>query len=500
MLNKIKGNINLKKDIHVQNCKFEIICFSVITLFSYLWWIINFNQYANYQNIKGQETLLSMFVFISIIFFSYFLILFNDRNEIRNIELFISIVLALIVRLVLGILFYGHPIDINCYLAWMNAAANDLFNIYEKEMFIDYLPGYLIALSLFKKISVMLSLNVPDILIVKLPNIISDIILGLLVIKIKRKMQLNIYRKDILILLFNPLFIILSAIWGQSDSFVIMLFALVLYCLLFNFDILAGFTIAYLFFTKPQFALYFILIVIYWLFNILKKTQIKQMYSQIFAFFVTSFLMYLVFMPNREILWLIKLFWKIANEYPYYSVNAFNIYFVFNLNWVKIKDKFNYLGYILLVTIYFLILISIVTVNSKKNCRDERINIFKTILRGGLIISVFSFSCMPSMHERYLIFGTLFLMLLYVIENSVEYLLKLLILSLLSFMNIAKVLLLSFSNNYFIYRDYSNMLVALFIIIFMLLTFYYLFSEIVFEKVKMYLPYILKYTKFKKTD
>lgn len=57
---------------------------------------------------------------------------------------------SIFVRLALGRAVSGHPIDVNCFKAWMNIVSNDMFNIYEKNIFIDYLPGYLIVLALFK--------------------------------------------------------------------------------------------------------------------------------------------------------------------------------------------------------------------------------------------------------------------------------------------------------------------------------------------------------------
>ncbi|WAM32323.1 hypothetical protein [Caldicellulosiruptor naganoensis] len=435
-----------------------IITYSIlITILPLGWWMANFGE-VMFKSRQPNRIIVSIITIIGIIFYSYYLNFCNNKSQISRIEFIWMLFTAFFVRLALGGAISGHPIDVNCFKAWMNIASTDMFNIYEKNIFIDYLPGYLIILALFKNIASIVHSTISEDLLIKLPNILADIAIGVMVLGLKQKCGSRPTREESTIILFNPALILLSSLWGQSDSFVSMLLVMLFVSLVYNAHILAGCLAAYLLFTKPQFILYFPLIALYWVYNLWLRNRTVDIIKQIISFSIVSGGLYFLFMPHKEILWLPKFFIKIAGEYPYYTVNAFNIYYAGGLNWVKTGGMYNCINMIVLAIAYILVLAQIGVRLEKPS--DHLIQL-RYLLQGGFIVGLLSYNLMTGMHERYSIFAWLFCLMVYVLINDIRWLRISMIISLLTFLNISKVLDLSLSNIYFVQRDLSNFIVAI---------------------------------------
>ncbi|WP_231503336.1 hypothetical protein [Caldicellulosiruptor bescii] len=435
-----------------------IIIYSIlITILPLGWWMANFGE-VMFKSRQPNRIIVSIITISGIIFYSYYLNFYNNKSQISRTEFIWMLFTAFFVRLALGGAISGHPIDVNCFKTWMNIASPDIFNIYEKNIFIDYLPGYLIILALFKYIASVVHCTISEDLLIKLPNILADIAIGVMVLGLKQKCGSRPTREESTIILFNPALILLSSLWGQSDSFVLMLLVMLFVGLVYNTYILAGCVTAYLLFTKPQFILYFPLIALYWVYNLWLRNRTVDIIKQIISFCVVSGVLYFLFMPHKEILWLLKFFIKIAGEYPYYTVNAFNIYYAGGLNWVKTGGMYDYINMIALAIAYILVLAQIGVRLEKP--RDHLIQV-RYLLQGGFLVGLLSYNLMTGMHERYSIFAWLFCLMVYVLINDIRWLRISMIISLLTFLNISKVLDLSLSNIYFVQRDLSNFIVAI---------------------------------------
>ncbi|WP_237699131.1 hypothetical protein [Caldicellulosiruptor kronotskyensis] len=435
-----------------------IIIYSIlITILPLGWWMANFGE-VMFKSRQPNRIIVSIITISGIIFYSYYLNFYNNKSQISRTEFIWMLFTAFFVRLALGGAISGHPIDVNCFKAWMNIASTDMFNIYEKNIFIDYLPGYLIILALFKYIASGVHCTISEDLLIKLPNILADIAIGVMVLGLKQKCGSRPTREESTIILFNPALILLSSLWGQSDSFVLMLLVMLFVSLVYNTYILTGCVTAYLLFTKPQFILYFPLIALYWVYNLWLRNRTVDIIKQIISFSVLSGVLYFLFTPHKEILWLPKFFIKIAGEYPYYTVNAFNIYYAGGLNWVKTGGMYDYINMIALAIAYILVLAQIGVRLEKP--RDHLIQV-RYLLQGGFLVGLLSYNLMTGMHERYSIFAWLFCLMVYVLINDIRWLRISMIISLLTFLNISKVLDLSLSNIYFVQRDLSNFIVAI---------------------------------------
>lgn len=450
----------------------------LITMLSLGWWMANFRGLL-FKEKSPERIIVGIVTFFGVIFYSYYILFCNNKSKISKIEYLWMLTIAFFVRIVLASLITGHPIDVNCFKVWMSITSTDILNIYEKNVFIDYLPGYLIILAGFKNIASITKITISEDLLIKLPNILADIAIGIMVLNLKQKCGSQPTREESAIILFNPVLILLSSIWGQSDSFVAMLLVLLFICLVYNVHILAGIVVAYLLFTKPQFILFFPLIALYWVYNLLIRNNIANIIKQMISFSIISCGLYFLFMPHKDILWLPKFFIKIAGEYPYYTVNAFNIYYAGGLNWIKTGSMNNAINIIVLTVAYVLFFVQ---VGFKLKVSKDYLLQLRYLTQGAFVVGLLSFNLMTGMHERYLIFAWLFCLILYALINDLQWLRISLILSLLIFLNISKVLDLSLVNNYYVERDFSNSLVTIVNIVILSISLYIMGRDILKNK------------------
>jgi len=142
--------------------------------------------------------------------------------------------LALAIRLVLARISEGLWFDVTLFRAWSNRLAQfGLAGFYAPtpEYVVDYPPGYLYVLLALGKASRALLGQAPPIILLKLPAIISDLLVGALAMLLAVRITPPDVSRDIPVramtaaaILFNPGLLLVSAVWGQVDS-VLALFA-----------------------------------------------------------------------------------------------------------------------------------------------------------------------------------------------------------------------------------------------------------------------------------
>lgn len=252
----------------------------------------------------------------------------------------------------------GFKIDMDDWFFWSIRLSHfDFPGFYSKNIFTDYSPGYLYILSFLAFLKNLLA--IPDdifYLLLKTPAIISDLLISLIVyIQIKKYAGGQNAFFALIAILFNPVMIFNSSIWGQVDS-VLFLFLLIAIYYLRNKSLAlssAMFGIAFL--IKPQ-ALAILPIYILYLFrNFTKQNLIKI----ILPFFLVISILSWPFFPNKLMLGLFQHVINTANEYPYTSVNAYNIWGIVGF-WIpdnKLWNSISYQtwGYILLANYWILV-------------------------------------------------------------------------------------------------------------------------------------------------
>ncbi len=155
-----------------------------------------------------------------------------DRNMLaahtswRGIGRQILIVMAigLVFRLIMaygidGLRGSGFDSDLKLFRYWAsNLGQQGPFGFYDRGFFADYTPGYLYALWLVGLVGQVAG-GVGD--LIKLPAIVTDIALGLVVYRMALDLGTTERRATIAaaVVIFNPISWFDSTIWGQVDSF-----------------------------------------------------------------------------------------------------------------------------------------------------------------------------------------------------------------------------------------------------------------------------------------
>lgn len=240
-------------------------------------------------------------------------------------------------------------LDHGTFVAWSASLFENGFSAFYNN-WSDYLPGYPYVLWVLGKIN---AFNiVPQVLLFKLPAILSDLISGYLIYRILRESKgTKLALIGVCIYIFNPAIFANSALWGQVDSFIALFSILSIYLLPDNF-ILSAVSLSIGTLIKPQVAFLVPLI-------ILIMIRYKFSFKKILAYgFVGLFIFILMFLPFKNepnlFNFIISRLTLSANQYPYTSVNVFNFWGLFG-QWKPDNYYFQFGGYItFLVSFAFL--------------------------------------------------------------------------------------------------------------------------------------------------
>lgn len=350
-----------------------------------------------------------------------------------------SSLILLIILLGLGIrlLFMFSPafkIDIGDFFSWairLNEVGFSKF--YSSNFFSDYPPGYLYILNILGLFKAFFHLSDNFFyLLLKLPSIIAEVVLSLLVYTdIKNSISKNYGLFAAAFVLFNPAFIFNSSVWGQIDGILALLLYLSVYLLKRNIFVFSSISLGLAFLVKPQAVVIFPLFFL----EFIKNFSIDKTLKLIFPFISTVFLLSAIFFPNDLLMGPIKLILSTANQYQYSSLFAYNFWGVIGF-WIPDKNIWNGLsyqswGFIL----YALYLITVGYFYLKRKISFYTLALLTTI----------SFYFLPTrIHERYLYPALFFLIITAATIKSRFLFILTILLSLLHFLNL-----------YFVYIYYN---------------------------------------------
>ncbi len=369
-------------------------------------------------------------------------ILGGDNSGRRTGMLVVVLIFAFIVRIYIGLMISGYPSDMACWTGWSSAAAGKgFFEVYSDMSFMDYPPGYIYILHILGSIGNLMKIDCGTEaynLLMKIPSIISDIIMAWILYRLCAKKLLFTLG---LILAFayvmNPLIILDSAGWGQIDAILTLAIAGYLIAL-YRKNILG----ASLFFTvglliKPQ-MLFFgpVLAVIF-----IKYISDRGWGQAIKAFFISVFssvalfaLAVFPFTGDKPWYWIFEKYLGTIGSYNYITLNSANVFGLFGLNWVPTDTVklglslgvWGIIGIVSTVVLYFVLGF----INRGKK------NIF--ILTVMLMTGIYAFGL--KMHERYLFPVIAILIIAYIYDNKKSILAMFSVLSVAVFINTAQVL------------------------------------------------------------
>ncbi len=264
---------------------------------------------------------------------------------------------AFVIRLFIAYSVFGYHTDINCFSSWgERMLAEGPADFYSEGYFCDYPPVYMLVLGIVAAVRNVLGIpyhSAAHVLLIKLIPIMFDILLAVMVyIFTNRRAGTKAALLSGLICALNPAAIIDSAAWGQIDSvFVLMtVLAAVLMCERKYHFALPLITIAV--FTKPQTLLFGPLGLFAIGYDIIRgltnreerSETIKSLIRACIGIAVSCVLLAaaaLIFHIDgtNPFVWVYDLFFNTLNGYSYITINAFNLYELLGLNWVKLEVR-----------------------------------------------------------------------------------------------------------------------------------------------------------------
>ena len=331
--------------------------------------------------------------------------------------LILVVLLAVLLRAIVATVFTGYSSDISCFKGWAIAAyEGGPANFYTSGMFADYPPGYMAVLWALGAIRDVFQIDANSALftlIIKLPSILAEVGLAVLAYRIgARRVDRTFGLLCAAFLLFNPAMFFNSSVWGQIDAVLTLFIALALWFLVREQYIPAAAMYALAVIFKPQAIMFAPVVGLAFLYSLFKKeTRLKAAIGIIGGIAAGAAVLAAFILPftgSQPITWIIGKYMGTIQYYNYASINAFNVYTLFGLNWGAIP-VFTLFGLEIPWGTVMLGLICILIVILQWRSREQR-RFFE--LSAFLVISVFML--VHGMHERYMIPACICLVFAYI--------------------------------------------------------------------------------------
>lgn len=370
----------------------------------------------------------------------------------------VGFLLIFVLELLISTIVRGHKADIGLFRAWAAFGEEHKMNEYYKtDLYVDYPPAYLIILYGVGKVAGLLGIDSRSdafIVMVKFVPILCDSIFSILIFAMAKD-KFGLEKAGVLSLMtaINPSMIVNSALWGQVDSFGLMIILAMLFTL-YNRQYVASCALfAYSVLTKPQMIIFAPLIGFTLLFDLIEVFNDKQKREKMilqYAFSILAMLAVLLVVPlpvvGTDYKLLFEQYMNAAGKYPYYTLNASNFYGAFGLNWKKLTETF-FIGTGKEWGFAFIVIISLTIGYVTYRIKDRK----KIFYLGAFTVAgIYMFA--HTMHERYLYAAIPLLLIIYILTSDKRMLALYGGFSIVNFINVGRVLEYSYKED-FIYGD-----------------------------------------------
>lgn len=362
-----------------------------------------------------------------------------DGLKLNNrLLIFLLLFAAFLFRLVVGYSTVGYETDITLFKAWGESVNTVGYEgVYNTSLYLDYPPGFLYILGWMDKIRTSLGWDFYSqgyTLLVKLPSIIGDIICAYVIYHLGSK-KLNKTESFLAsaLYLFCPAVLINSTVWGQADSWCLMILLFSLWLLLEDKLLFSGALYGLSVITKPQMLIFAPV----YLFYTLYKKNFKGLGIGVLSALVVILVVAKPYTSGFDYGWLIERYKSTMDYYDYYSINAYNFWDMIGKNWGKLPESgvglfvLNWFGPCLATALCAVLMWF---------ARKERAKEAVFPAAALLMFTVYIFSV--KMHERYVFPSMLFILLSYFYTKNRDYLFIFSGLSFFHFLNVSYVLYL----------------------------------------------------------
>jgi len=295
-------------------------------------------------------TLLTLCAFITLYYFKFRLEVEGKRTyrkegkrDWSNVVLFLAG--ALLIKLIIATLYEGHATDINCFYAWSEMIfEHGIDEFYYLDAFTDYPPGYMAILWVIAAIRKVLSVETVSTagnLLIKLVPILADLGAGFMVYLLaKRKFSESSALLVSVAYVLNPIVLLDSSIWAQTDSVFTLFVLLTCYFCMEEKRIFAYFMFAIGILIKPQ-TLIFTPILIWTIIEQVFRNNFsaKKMLKDLAGGIAAIAMMVVLILPFgfEKVL---SQYVDTLGSYEYCTVNAYNFWGLLGKNWASQADLF----------------------------------------------------------------------------------------------------------------------------------------------------------------
>lgn len=320
--------------------------------------------------------------------------------------LILTLLIGFLIRLLLTPI-QGFKYDVDTWFSWAQRLNEVGFaNFYSDAIWTGYTPGFLYIISFLGYLRNFFQINDPAFyILLKLPSIIAEIILGFIIYKIIPAKYILWRKLSLILIIISPAFIFNSAIFGQFDG-LFSLFLIVTIQLLTKYKPFRAtifWSIALL--LKPQ----ALLLLPVFMFYVIKNRSFKTAILMFCTSILIVFIGFLPFFPINPVFGPIQLVTNLLDHYPYNSIFAYNFWGIFGF-WLSdsntyLNITYQYWGYIF----FAFYLCYIFFYGLRKNLSFYSIT---------TLVSLGSFFLVTRMHERYLYPSLIFLIVISSLKKS----------------------------------------------------------------------------------
>lgn len=322
---------------------------------------------------------------------------------------FVILFFGVFLRLIIGVAYYN-PQDTLWYKQWAVGLNDGVFDVYTRaeELSLDYPPLYLFLLKITGSAYTAVGDNLhsyTEMFFMKFWPILGDILCAVALFYVFKKKSPETGLAASALWMFNPTVLFNCAFWGQTDGIMCLMLLLSFVALERERPILASILFALAGLTKYQ-CLFFVPL---FLAELFVKYGFSKFIKGVFSAAGTVAAVFIPFMiGSRNLFLFLDVYLGGQGTYPYCTLNAYNVYGIFRLNWIE-----DSMGNPSLYSLSFVLIGVLITLMILVYIYAKRRSVWVT----GFLFMNTLFMFMTRMHERYQFVVLIFILMAAIVHK-----------------------------------------------------------------------------------